>query len=98
MLDKRLLVNIAKGGTAWAGLNALVALPIVIPALITDADVMTSYAMTAAAVGVWVPTLAFVSAGRQGLKDVGNLYVDLYNKTIGAFRHKVTSPNQIKTK
>ena len=83
--DKRLLVNLAKGTTAWAVLTSVVALP----TLMDMQDPVSSYLLGCAAVGIIWPLGILCTQRPSSIKNVGNWYVGLFDNAINAIR-----PNQ----
>ena len=73
--NKRLLVNIAKGTTAWAGLTSVCALP-----MLMDAHPVESYFLGCMAVGVVFPVVLWTGTRYRDPKYVGQFYINLFDK------------------
>lgn len=74
--DKRLLVNIAKGTTAWAGMTFLLATPMLMDAK----DPIASYFLGCAATGVIFPLTLWAGTKYKDKNFVGQWYVNLFDK------------------
>lgn len=77
MLDKRLLVNICKGTTAWAGMTFLLATP----TLLDAKHPLESYFLGCAATGFIFPITLWAGTKYKNIKFVGQWYVNLFDKT-----------------
>ncbi len=73
--NKRLLVNIAKGTTAWAGLTSVCALP-----MLMDAHPVESYFLGCMAIGVVFPIGLWAGTKYRDPKYVGQFYINLFDK------------------
>ncbi len=72
--DKKLLVNIAKGTTAWAGLTMVAALPTLL-----DSNPVESFILGCLATGVIFPLGISVATRHKNDNYFGKFYVDLFD-------------------
>ncbi|MBR2412441.1 MAG: hypothetical protein IKB10_02130 [Alphaproteobacteria bacterium] len=90
--DKRLLVNLAKGTTAWAVITGLCTLPAV---LFSDKESIADNAflvfMAAGIVAPWVHTV-------NGGKNIGQQYVDAFDYTAAKIRQAISGRKNTKVK
>ena len=81
--DRNLLVNIAKGTTAWAGLTSVVALPALL-----DPHPVESYILGCLAVGVVFPLGLSVASRHKKGNYFGKFYVDLFDQVFRCGKDK----------
>ncbi len=94
IVDKRLLVNIAKGTTAWAVMTALCAAP----ALLDSADPLLSYLIVAEFCGVWLPCILWAGNRGRDKNFVGNFYVDMFDRAKQKAQGILSANKKLKTK
>ena len=81
--DRKLLVNIAKGTTAWAGLTSVVALPALL-----DPHPLERYMLGCLAVGVVFPLGLSVASRHKNGNYFGKFYVDLFDQVFRCGKDK----------
>ena len=90
--DKRLLVNLAKGTTAWAVITGLCTLPAV---LFSDKDNIADNALLVfMAAGIVAPWIYTVNGG----KNIGQQYVDAFDYTAAKIRNTISGNKKTKIK
>lgn len=91
-IDKRMLVNLAKGTTAWAVVSMLCASP----ALLDSRYPIESFKTVAMFAGIWLPLIIWMGTHRQAPDLVGRMYVDLFDSTVNAVKDLFKTKQKLK--
>lgn len=81
--DRNLLVNIAKGTTAWAGLTSVIALPALL-----DPHPVESFILGCLATGVVFPLGIYAATSHKKGNYFGKFYVDLFDQVFRCSKDK----------